>query len=210
MFGGLVTTTGRVAEAPTSSAPRISVTHPEAWTEIQVGDSVAVNGCCLTAVRVQPGGFVAEVMPETLRRTNLGRLGAGSRVNLEAPLELGGRVGGHLVQGHIDATGAVARLEPEGNACWVSIRMPAELARYCVPQGSLAVDGCSLTIAELNGPAQEEWEARFSLIPHTLAQTIASGYRMGTVVNLEADLMAKLVERLAAPYLEPLARKVDR
>ena len=187
MFSGIVAEVGTVQE---SGAARLRVAAPKAVAETAVGGSIAVNGVCLTAIEVVPDAFIAEVMPETLRRTTLGRLVPGDRVNLEPPLKLGEEIGGHLVQGHVDGTGVVVGVREEANARWVAIDVPDEVARLCVEKGSLAIDGTSLTIARVEGSRIE-----VSLIPHTVEQTIAGGYVAGTRVNLEADMLAKYVAR---------------
>ena len=185
MFSGIVSEVGTV-EALEPGRLRIRAARAVARTA--VGGSVAVNGVCLTATRLDDGGFEADVMPETFRRTSLEALKVGSRVNLEPALAFGEEVGGHLVQGHVDGTGTVVGVRDEGNARWVRILVPADLKRYCVSKGSLAVDGTSLTIASVEGD-----EVSISLIPHTLESTIAAGYVPGSVVNLEVDILAKYV-----------------
>ncbi|MFN2464822.1 MAG: riboflavin synthase [Candidatus Dormibacteria bacterium] len=188
MFSGIVAEVGTIE----ASAPgRLRVRAPRALLNTVVGGSVAVNGVCLTAARLDDGAFEADVMPETLRRTSLAGLEAGSRVNLEPALAFGGEVGGHLVQGHVDGTGEVTATRDEGNARWVEIRVPADLVEYCVVKGSVAVDGTSLTIASMVGDV-----VAVSLVPHTLESTIASSYRVGSVVNLEVDILAKYVASL--------------
>lgn len=177
------------------------IVHPPGWGNLAVGDSVAVNGCCLTVVRREESRIAVEVMPETMRRANLGQLEIGGLVNLEAALALGAPVGGHLVSGHIDATGEVAAVEREQNAVWLTIRVPAEVGRYCVPQGSIAIDGCSLTLVTVEDARDGSAVVAVSLISHTVQTTVAAGYRPGVVVNLEADSVAKLLERLLAPHL---------
>lgn len=201
MFSGIVSAVGRIEVLPEDFQGELEIAHTRGWGNLQIGDSLAVNGCCLTVVRRAPGKVAVEVMPETLRRTNLGGLEKGVRVNLEAPLALGDPVGGHLVSGHVDATGRIGSLEVEENAVWLSITVPAAVGRLCVPQGSIAIDGCSLTLVSVEdlGPASSE--VRVSLIPHTVETTVAADYRPGTVVNLEADSVAKLVERLLEPHL---------
>lgn len=201
MFGGIVSELGHVLEVPAPGSGRLLVGHPPGWARLEIGDSVAVNGCCLTAVAVSPGTFATEVMPETMRRTALGSLEVGAPVNLEAALALQGAVGGHLVSGHVDAVGEVRDRWEEGNAVGIRLLAPAEVARYCVPQGSIAVDGCSLTLVSVADQADGSALLEVSLIPHTVKNTVASRYRCGFRVNLEADLIAKLVERLTAPHL---------
>ena len=201
MFTGIVTARGRVVYPAAGEGGALRVASPPGWGGLAVGASVAVNGCCLTVTGLGGGHFEATVMPETLRRTNLGRLLPGAAVNLEAPLEVGGSLGGHLVQGHVDGTAQVLGMDPEGEARWLTVLLPATLGRYCVPQGSIALDGCSLTVAGLAGDGAGGATVRVSLVAHTLGHTIAGGYRPGDAVNVEVDLLAKLVERLAAPYL---------
>jgi riboflavin synthase len=185
VFSGIVLEVGRVEAA---EAGRLRVSAGAAIARTQAGGSVAVNGVCLTAARLHPGGFEADVMPETLRRTSLAGVAAGQRVNLEPALAFGDEVGGHLVQGHVDGTATITGVVDEGNSRWLRLRVPEALWRYCVPRGSLAVDGTSLTIASF-----ADGEVSISLIPHTLESTIASGYRPGTVVNLEVDIIARYV-----------------
>ncbi|MGH7641801.1 MAG: riboflavin synthase [Candidatus Dormibacteria bacterium] len=202
MFSGIVSARGEVEAVPEDFQGELVIAHPANWGRLRVGDSVAVNGCCLTVVRRGAGRVAVEVIPETMRRANLGQLQPGVPVNLEAALSLGAPVGGHLVSGHVDATGAVIAMEPEKNAVWLTVRVPAEVARYCVPQGSIAIDGCSLTLVAVEEAGGGGAEVAVSLIPHTVETTVAAGYRPGTVVNLEADSVAKLVERLLAPHLD--------
>lgn len=190
MFSGIVAEVGTVEVAEPG---RLRVRGPRALERTAVGGSVAVNGVCLTAARLDGGAFEADVMPETIRRTSLAALGPGSRVNLEPALGFGDEVGGHLVQGHVDGTGEVAAVRHEGNARWVDILVPADLVRYCVVRGSIAVDGTSLTIVAVAGET-----VSLSLIPHTLESTIASGYTPGSVVNLEVDILAKYVASFLA------------
>jgi len=185
MFSGIVAEVGTVEVVEPG---RLRVRGPRALLRTEVGGSVSVNGVCLTAARLDEGSFEADVMPETLRRPSLAALRAGSPVNLEPALAYGAEVGGHLVQGHVDGTGEVVTARDEGNARWLEIRVPKDLVCYCVVRGSLAIDGTSLTIAEVDGDT-----VAVSLIPHTLESTIASGYGAGTVVNLEVDILAKYV-----------------
>lgn len=190
MFSGIVVEVGTIEAAEPG---RLRVRGPHALERTVVGGSVAVNGVCLTAARLEDGAFEADVMPETIRRTSLAELGPGSRVNLEPALGFGDEVGGHLVQGHVDGTGEVVAVHEEGNSRWVEIRVPGDLVRFCVARGSLAVDGTSLTIASVEGE-----RVSLSLIPHTLQSTIASGYVPGSVVNLEVDLLARYVANFLA------------
>ncbi|MGH7612073.1 MAG: riboflavin synthase [Candidatus Dormibacteria bacterium] len=201
MFSGIVEGLGVVRQAPSRSRADLVLELPEGWAQPELGESVAVNGCCLTVVEAGEGRLRAELTPETRRRTTLGRLRAGQPVNLEASLALGQRVGGHLVSGHVDATGQVAGLEREGNATWLQVEIPGELARYCVPRGSIAIDGCSLTLCEVaeDAAGARAW-VRVSLIPHTCEHTVAGRYREGERVNVEVDSLARLVERLVGPH----------
>ena len=185
MFSGIVAEVGTVEDLEPG---RLRIRAERALARTAIGGSVAVNGVCLTATRLDGGGFEADVMPETFRRTSLAALQVGSRVNLEPALAFGEEVGGHLVQGHVDGTGEVVSVADEGNARWLRVRVPEGLRRFCVAKGSLAIDGTSLTIA-----AVQDGEVSISLIPHTLESTIASGYVAGSVVNLEVDILAKYV-----------------
>ena len=155
-------------------------------SSLVVGSSIAVNGCCLTAVEVGPDGFVVQAVPETLSRTNLGELRAGSEVNLERPLAVGGRLDGHLVQGHVDGTGEVVTPAPE-----LRVSAPPDVLRYVVVKGSITIDGISLTVVDV-----EDESFTVAVIPHTAEVTTLGARRAGDRVNLEVDLIAKYVERL--------------
>jgi riboflavin synthase len=160
--------------------------------DLTEGASIAVNGVCLTAVDLRPDSFAADLAPETLRRSNLGDLRAGSRVNLERPLSPAGRLSGHIVQGHVDGTGEFLSLDELGDEnWWLRIRVPAELDPFLVYKGSIAIDGISLTIAELEADVLS-----VTIIPHTYRNTTLAGYRAGSRVNLECDVLAKHVEKL--------------
>ena len=189
MFTGLVAATGTVRSL---SDGRLEVETPLA-AELEPGDSIAVNGVCLTALSPSAAGFAADVMPETLRRSSLGPLGDGDEVNLELPLRAGDRLGGHVVQGHADGTGTVDSLRDEGFSRVVRIAAPAELLRYVVEKGSIAVDGVSLTVSAVDEEAFE-----VSLIPETLERTTFGSAAPGRTVNLEVDVLAKYVEKLHA------------
>jgi riboflavin synthase len=185
MFTGLVQTTGTIASIGEGG---LSV---RAELDLVPGDSVAVNGVCLTAAAVGGGGFDADVMPETLRRSSLGGLSEGDGVNLELPLRAGDRLGGHVVQGHVDGLGTVESVSDEGLARVVRIAASPELLRYVVEKGSIAVDGVSLTVAEVDGDGFS-----VSLIPETLERTTLGSFAAGRSVNLEVDVLAKYVEKL--------------
>ena len=170
--------------------------------DLKVGDSVAVNGVCLTATQVDGGGFTADVMHETLDRSSLARLAPGDKVNLERAMVAGGRLGGHIVSGHIDATGTITDRRRDDNAVWYTVSAPAALLRYVVEKGSIAIDGISLTVA-----AVEADRFSVSVIPHTAAVAVLGGKRPGDPVNLEADLIGKYVEKLLRPAQAPPARR---
>jgi len=192
MFTGLVEETGvveRIEERP--AGRRFWIGARRVLEDTREGDSIAVSGCCLTAVAVEPGRFAVEAVPETLSCTTLGGWRAGERVNLERALRLDQRVGGHLVQGHVDGVGEVRAVVPEGDGRRLALLLPAPLARFVASKGSLAVDGVSLTVAACDATGCE-----IALIPHTLAVTAAGDYAPGRRVNLEVDLIARYVARL--------------
>ncbi|MGH9557944.1 MAG: riboflavin synthase [Bryobacteraceae bacterium] len=189
MFTGIVEELGTVV----SAGARLRVNCAAVLEDLREGASIAVNGVCLTAVRVHSDGFEADLAPETLRRSNLGDLAPGSRVNLERPVTPSTRLSGHIVQGHVDATGELISLEAlrDGN-WWLKLRAPAVLDRYLVEKGSIAIDGISLTIASLEpGPV-----INVAIIPHTYVNTSLGAARPGARLNLEADVIAKHIERL--------------
>ncbi len=191
MFTGLVADLGTVAEVDaTSDGVRLAIDSPLA-RDLSEGDSVAVNGVCLTAVGLDGDRFGADVMHETLRRSSLGEVRAGARVNLELPLQAHARLGGHIVQGHVDGLGAVREARDEGFARVVTIEADPELLRYVVEKGSIAVDGVSLTVARVDDDSFD-----VSLIPETLERTTLGTARPGAPVNLEVDILAKYVEKL--------------
>jgi riboflavin synthase len=194
VFTGLVQDLGRIAEVhETADGVRVAIETPLA-NELKDGDSIAVNGVCLTAVGMCAGErFGADVMQETLRRSSLGASEAGGTVNLELPLRPTDRLGGHIVQGHVDGLGVVAGVRDDGFARVVTIEAGPELLRYVVEKGSIAVDGVSLTVARIDDTSFD-----VSLIPETLERTTLGSAGAGTVVNLEADVLAKHVEKLLA------------
>jgi riboflavin synthase len=189
VFTGLVAGTGTVRSL---SEGRLEVESALA-AELKPGDSIAVNGVCLTALDPTPDGFAADVMPETLRRSSLGPLAAGDAVNLELPLRASDRLGGHVVQGHVDGTGTVEQVREEGFSRVVRVAAPADLLRYVVEKGSIAVDGVSLTVSAVDDDTFE-----VSLIPETLERTTLGAATPGRAVNLEVDLLAKYLEKLHA------------
>jgi len=183
MFTGIVEEVGNVTAVREG---RLAVAARAVVQGTKVGDSISVNGACLTVVTVGDDGFAVDVMPETLRRTNIGALRAGQEVNLERALASGGRVGGHFVQGHIDGVGEVLSVKSEGEAVVMSVRARPDVMRYLVEKGFIAVDGISLTVIGCSA----------ALVGHTLKNTTLSGKKAGSAVNLEVDIMAKYVEKL--------------
>jgi riboflavin synthase len=187
VFSGIVETLGTVrAQTP----GRIEIVPRTPFAHLEIGESIGVNGVCLTVASVAGEAFAADVMPETLQRSTLGELTDGATVNLERALQFGDRVGGHMVSGHVDATGIVTALREDANARWVTIATPDDLIDLVAEKGCIAVDGISLTVVDV-------FEAAFtvSLIPVTLAQTVAGAWRVATRVNLEVDLIARYVAR---------------
>ena len=192
MFTGIVEEKGHIVRTiRADQGMRIEVDGPLVSGDLEIGDSIAVNGVCLTVVAATSTGFSADVVKETLDRTNLGGLQAGSAVDLERPMSATGRFDGHIVQGHVDGVGRVDRVSPEGEGRRMSIKAPERLNRFMVEKGSVTVDGVSLTIA---GLIEGGFEA--ALIPHTLAVTVLGERLPGDLVNLEVDVIAKYVERL--------------
>jgi riboflavin synthase len=195
MFTGIVRELGTVEEIQQGDGVvRLSVRAPQSADGTLVGDSVSVNGVCLTAVASTNGTLAFDVVPETLRRSSLGRLEAGSAVNVEPALRVGDALGGHFVQGHVDGVGRVVRADDEG----LEISAPPEILRYCVEKGSIAVEGVSLTIAVL-----ADGSFAVALVPHTRASTTLGALAAGDDVNLEVDVIAKHVERLVQPGYDP-------
>lgn len=191
MFTGLVQGRGEVAAVePTGDGVRLAIASPLA-AELGQGDSVSVNGVCLTAIEPSATAFSADVMNETLRRSSLAEVAAGGEVNLELAMRASDRLGGHVVQGHVDGVGMVSEIAADGFARVVTISAAPELLRYVVEKGSIAVDGVSLTVSAVDDDALS-----VSLIPETLERTTLGGLAVGTPVNLEVDVLAKYVEKL--------------
>jgi riboflavin synthase len=198
MFTGIVEELGVVeALEDQGDAVRLTVRGPHVTVDARLGDSVAVNGCCLTVAERAGETFTADVMRETLDKTSLGTLAPGGRVNLERAVTATSRLGGHIVQGHVDGTGSVVRREASEHWELVEISLPPDLARYLVPKGSVTVDGVSLTVVDVG-----EVSFTVSLIPETLARTTLGHREPGDRVNLEVDVIAKYVERLLAGHRE--------
>ncbi|MHB1390199.1 MAG: riboflavin synthase [Thermoleophilia bacterium] len=192
MFTGIVEELGKLVSLQMGADSGVITIEADAVLKnTQLGDSIAVNGVCLTARSFGNGTFSADVMPETLRKTNLGELKRGGVVNLERALTLNGRLGGHLMLGHVDGTGKIVSIKPEGNAVFYTTTAPEEVLRYVLPQGSIGVDGISLTVARLEGD-----KFSVSLIPHTVKMTTLGHNRIGYSVNLEADVVGKYVSKM--------------
>lgn len=202
MFTGIVEELGTIRAVRRGAASAVlSIGASEVLSDLKIGDSVAVNGVCLTVTSLDDGGFTADVMHETLGRSSLGALAPGGHVNLERAMPANGRFGGHIVSGHIDGTGKVASVRPDDNALWYTISAAPELLRYIVEKGSITIDGISLTVA-----AVDEVSFSVSLIPHTAAVTTLGKKRAGDTVNLETDIIGKYVEKLLRPAPEPERR----
>jgi riboflavin synthase len=189
MFTGIVSAVAKVVEA---DGKRLGIDHAGVARRLKVGGSIAVNGCCLTVVKRKGPVFFADVVPETLRRTNLGALRPGVVVNLELPLGASSVLDGHLVQGHVDARATVRSVKSVASGREVIVELPAAISKFVAIKGSIAVDGVSLTVATVDKPRGTFGVA---MIPHTLAVTIAGAYKKGSVVNLEADVVARYVAR---------------
>lgn len=193
MFTGLVEEVGTVAGIVASGGNhRITIHAPNTATQLQEGNSVSVSGVCLTALSITPESFCADLAKETWARTSFSRISQGAQVNLELPLKVDGRMGGHIVQGHVDGTGRLAALEPIANAddYWLLIDIPEDLEKYVVFKGSIAVEGISLTVADLVG-----LRLKIAIIPHTVKMTNLKSLKPGDPVNLETDIVAKYLEK---------------
>ena len=192
MFTGIIEETGTVRHvALKGSSGSIQIGAELVLSGTRPGDSIAVNGVCLTVTTMDKKSFTADVMAETLRRSNLGQLNAGGQVNLERAMPADGRFGGHIVSGHIDGTGTISRMEEEGNATWVYVRTSQDILALIVEKGSIAIDGISLTVAKVGNE-----DFAVSIIPHTSSHTTLLKKRSGDVVNLENDIVGKYVQRL--------------
>jgi riboflavin synthase len=196
MFTGIIEEVGTVASLERHPAgARLTIRASAVLEDTTPGASIAVNGVCLTAVLLTGDSFTSDLAPETLTRSNLGDLAAGSLVNLERPLSLGARLSGHMVQGHVDGTAEFVSLKELGDGnWWLTLRVPDSLQRYMIHKGSVTLDGTSLTIAALEGR-----ELAIAIIPHTYQNTAIRAYRAGTRINVEVDMIAKYVEKLLHP-----------
>ena len=204
MFTGIVEEVGAVAHIDRkSTGARLTVACSAVLVDATIGASIAVNGACLTAIELTASEFSADLSPETLKRTNLGDLETGSAVNLERPLRFNGRLDGHFVLGHVDGTATITSLEPLGeDNWWLRLQVPPELTRYIVSKASVAVDGISLTVAEIADDA-----VGFTIIPQTVRHTALRSRKPGARVNLEVDILAKHLEKLVAAFsLDDLSR----
>lgn len=193
MFTGIIEEKGTLKSKTSAggSAGAIEVSASKVLEGTEIGDSICASGVCLTVIAKSGSSFTVEVMPETLRTTTLGETGTGRKVNLERALGIGGRLGGHIVNGHVDGVGQVVSVRPEDNAVLFEIRVPHSLAHYIVSKGSIAVDGISLTVVSITGDAFS-----VSVIPHTLDETTLGEASAGTRVNIEVDIIAKYVEAM--------------
>ena len=212
MFTGIVEHVGRVESLNTAldgaaQSSRLRVNAGPLAASLAVSNSIAVDGCCLTVVEISGETFAADLSSETLRRTSFGEIKPGTRVNLERPLTAGKEFGGHFVQGHVDGIGRVSRWEADGANWWLGVRLPRELLRYVAMKGSIGIDGISLTVANIAGDIVEA-----AIIPFTYANTNLQALRVGDAVNLEADILAKYVERMleTRPATAPSALTVER
>jgi riboflavin synthase len=190
---GRVTRIGRRGEEQRGENRRITITADHAPKELKTGDSVSVSGVCLTALDIKPGSFCADLAPETWARTSFSRIHEGAQVNLELPMKADGRFGGHIVQGHVDGVGRLISLDriADSENWWLQIELPHEVEKYTVYKGSISIEGISLTVAKL-----EENRCTIAIIPHTVEQTNLHSLKPGDPVNLEADLIAKYVEKM--------------
>jgi riboflavin synthase len=194
MFTGIIEEVGQIVNLQQrKESRRITIQAENTAKELKPGDSVAVSGVCLTALDIKPESFSADLAPETWTRTSFSRLHEGAVVNLELPMQIGGRLGGHLVQGHVDGVGRFVSLEPieDSGNWWLHVKIPAEIRKYTVFKGSIAIDGISLTVARLKDDL-----CSVAVIPHTVDRTNLGSLRGGDPVNLEADLIAKYVEKM--------------
>ena len=205
MFTGLVAELGTVQRlARQGNSYHLTVGAQKVLQNLKIGDSVAVNGACLTVVRMDEGGFTADVMPETVRLTNIGSLQPGSKVNLERTLRLCDGLDGDIVSGHVEGLGTISEQRPEGIAVVVTIATPPELLKYIIKKGSIAIDGISLTVTEVT-----DTSFSVSLIPHTAKETTLGFKKVGDSVNLETDILGKYVERMLTWNKQTQAGKAD-
>ncbi len=208
MFTGIIEEIGRVTRLTARGENRrIQISAKHVPTKLKTGGSVAVSGVCLTALDIQLNSFHADLAPETWRRTSLSRLKTGALVNLELPMKAGGRFDGHIVQGHVDGIGQIRAFEriPDSDNWWLAIELPAELEKYVVYKGSIAIEGISLTVAKI-----EDRDCTVAIIPHTVESTNLKSLKAGDPVNLEVDIIAKYVERMMRSTVPESALTVER
>lgn len=192
MFTGIIEEKGVIEKITSNSRScTLTICASKIFDDLKIGDSVAVNGICLTATTINPPYFTADVMAETMRKTSIGQLNKGSAVNLERAMQMGGRFGGHIVSGHIDGTGIIVGMQREENAVWVTISASDDIMKYIINKGSVALDGISLTVAEVQND-------RFSvsIIPHTSSETTLLSKKTGSKINIECDIIGKYTEKL--------------
>lgn len=196
MFTGIIEEKGKLLKVLSGNeSGSIELEASKVLEGTRIGDSIAVNGVCLTVTALRAHGFTADVMPETLRRTNLGLLHRGAEVNLERAMAAGGRFGGHIVSGHVDGTGTISELKKDGNAVWVAIKAAPDILHLIVEKGSICIDGISLTVAYVDDAL-----FKVSIIPHTGSETTLLHKKPGDIVNLENDIVGKYIGRLMQPY----------
>lgn len=194
MFTGLIEEIGVIKTIqPIGEGRRFTLIGKKVFDDLKVDDSLAVNGCCLTVVEIPGDTVMVEAVEETLRKTTLGQLKSGNKVNLERAMRLSDRLGGHLVLGHVDGVGTITTIQPRSASWWLGIQIPERLMKYCIPLGSVAVDGISLTIAEIKKDT-----LYLSIIPHTWTHTTLSLKKTGEAVNIETDIIGKYVEKFFA------------
>lgn len=195
VFTGIVEEVGTIAEIKRGQhSATLGIKAEKVLEDLKIGDSVAVNGICLTATSVLSNGFTADVMHETLNRSSLSKLSRGSRVNLERAMPANGRFGGHIVSGHVDGVGTIVNIMRDDTAIWYTIKAESSILRYIVEKGSITVDGVSLTVARVG-----ESEFSISAIPHTVSVTVLGQKKTGDIVNLENDIIGKYIEKLLSP-----------
>lgn len=195
MFTGIVEEIGVISGIKQGKNSEIlTIKAKKVLEDTKIGDSIAVNGICLTVTALYSDSFTADVMHETINRSSLSKLKYGSKVNLERAMPVNGRFGGHIVSGHVDGTGTIINIKPDDNAIWYKIQANQQILRYIVQKGSITIDGISLTVAKVS-----ETDFSISAIPHTVEQTILKEKRQGDIVNLETDILAKYIEKLLPP-----------
>jgi riboflavin synthase len=202
MFTGIIQDVGTITSIKKGTKSQVMTIETSILEDVNIGDSIATNGLCLTVTSLKNTQFSVDIMAESLRRSNLGKLQVGSKVNLEKAMAMGDRFGGHMVSGHIDDVGIISNTFVEDNATWVDIDVPEHLRKYCILKGSIAIDGVSLTVSKLTSKG-----VSVSIIPHTKDQTTLLDKKVGDYVNLEMDMMIKYVEQLMKPVKDNLTEE---